>query len=89
MDNNMKKITEIDGTEMLHRTGEIPWESYPHQKRLKQACFKQAFSKPQQEFLKKLGYAARPHPKHNPTIEVFVNDEQMTERDRLMLLLLF
>lgn len=85
----MKKIAEIDSTEMLFRTGEIPWESYPHQRRLKQACFKQAFSKPQQEFLEKHEYAARPHPKHNPTIEVFVNEERMTERDRLMLLLMF
>lgn len=84
----MKKICECNAIEFYNRTGEMPWT---HQKkyRLKKHCIEILFSPAQKQFLEKHSYTARPHPKHSPTIELFVDEQKFTDQDWTVVRLLF
>lgn len=87
----MKKICEIDGAESYARTGELPllnsWKSRRYC--VNSAWLELHFTDAQRRFLDQLTWTARPHPKHNPTIELFVDETDLTDRDWTVIRLLF
>lgn len=81
----MKKITELDGARLYAQTGTMPWE----RKNLNREWLERAFTPAQRRFLEKHRYTARPHPKHSPTIEIFINEHTLQEQEYTMMRLLF
>lgn len=84
----MRKITEIDALTVYQQTGVHPWQ-YTSKYRLNPEWCEQAFTTPQLRFLEKHSYTARPHPRHNPTIELFIDEQTLTERDWTLIRLMF
>lgn len=76
----MKKIAEIDSVEIYQKTQLMPRH---------EGWWEVAFTEPQQRFLKKHHCVSRPHPKHSPTVELFIDEHSLTERDWTLLALLF
>lgn len=85
----MRKLTEIDAIESYQQTGMMPWLYFAAKHRLKSEWVEQAFTQAQQQFLEKHKWCARPHPRHNPTIEIFIDEQTLTERDWTVIQLLF
>lgn len=86
----VKKILEIDATETYHRTGQLCWNSHSRKRsQLNTEWIHSVFTPAQQQFLKKHSYTARPHPKHSPTVEIFINEQTLTESEWTVLHLLF
>ena len=85
----MRKICEIDAAEVYHRSGEMPWDNSLRKSRLNTAWIQQAFTTPQRQFLEKHRYTLRPHPKHNPTVELFIDEQDLRETDWTVIRLLF
>ena len=85
----MKKVCEIDAAEVYQRSGQMPWNFNARKFRLNSEWVQLAFTEPQRKFLEKHSYAARPHPKHSPTVEIFVNEQDITELDKTLMHLLF
>ena len=87
----MKKICEIDAATSYARTGELPlgytWKSRKH--RVNRSWFDRHFTTAQKQILEQHGYTARPHPRHNLTIELFINENNLTDRDWTLIRLLF
>ena len=84
----MRKITQLDAIEVFVHTGIMPWQDTTKH-RLRLEWVEQAFDPAQRQFLEKHSYTARPHPKHSPTIEIFINEHILTERDWTLIGLLF
>lgn len=91
----MKKICEIDAVRVYADTGVMPWRINPRytngrrRHRLQTEWFEAAFSPSQQTLLNKIGYTARPHPKHSPSVGIYIDRHAMTEQDWTMLRLIF
>mgnify|MGYP003564277386 FL=1 len=86
----MKKICEIDAMLIYQRTGSMPWDNrVTDHHRLKAEWMNSAFTEPQRRFLEKHSYAARPHPRHSPNVEIFVDEQKLCEQDWTHLRLLF
>lgn len=85
----MRKITEIDATEIYSQIEVMPWKPHVPRHELKQTWLDHTFTPAQQNILIKLNYTARPHPKHNPTIEIFINEQLCTPRDWTLIQLIF
>lgn len=91
---SMKKISEIDASEvyantgvMYHYTTTIKRKSRRNQP--SNGWLEAAFSPAQLKFIKDNSVVFRPHPKHNPILEMFVDETQLDDQDLLMLHLLF
>lgn len=84
----MKKICEIDAAEVYHQTGELPWQGTTKHRLQPEWC-ELVFTTPQLKFLEKHSYTARPHPRHSPTVEIFINEQDLTEQDWTLIRLLF
>ena len=85
----MRKITQLDAIESYRQTGIMPWLHPAAKHRLKPEWVEQAFDPAQRQFLEKHSYTARPHPRHNPTVEIFIDEHILTERDWTVIRLLF
>ena len=85
----MRKLTEIDAIESYQQTGIMPWLYSATKHRLRPEWVEQAFDPAQRQFLENHSYTARPHPKHSPTIEIFIDEQTLTERDWTLIGLLF
>jgi hypothetical protein len=91
----VKKIFEIDAVPVYAMTGLMPWRVNPRYTRgrrrhvVSAEWFCVALTPSQQLFLRDHGYTMRPHPAHNPTVEVFVQHENFTDRDWCLAALLF
>ena len=88
--NTMKKICNIDGIAVYARNG-IAFDGWSSKNLTKRNLdwAKGAFSEPQLNMLNTHGYVLRSHPRHSPTIEVFIDDKTMSPEDWTMLRLLF
>ena len=88
----MRKIAEIDSVE-AYRGGATEsvwlnaWSS--RRKRINPEWLKLALAPAQLEFVLKHEPVFRSHPRHSPTVELFVDDRTMTERDWTIAGLLF
>jgi len=85
----MKKVCEIDAAKVYHKTGEMPWDFNARKCRLNSEWIKQTFSPAQIDFLERHSYTVRPHPKHNPTVEVYINEQGISDKEWTLIRLLF
>jgi len=85
----MKKICEIDSVHSFAKTSYLPMIHVWSRKQVNPKWYHSHFSKKQQQFLEQHGYAIRPHPRHNPTLELFINEVNLTDRDWTVIRLLF
>jgi hypothetical protein len=86
----VKKIMEIDAAEIYHRTGQLCWNSDSRKRsRLNSNWLAHAFTPAQINFLEKHSYTIRPHPKHTPTVEVYINEQGISDREWTLIRLLF
>lgn len=92
----MKKIAEIDGIGVIVEDQVIcpwiaKWYSGRHREKrtLNPKWYEAALSSAQKQFLKNQKYVFRPHPRHSPCIELFIEEKDLDIRDEIMLQLLF
>lgn len=85
----MRKICEIDGAESYNRTGELPLAGWHSKNRVNTQWVKLHFTEAQQQFLDKHQWSIRHHPRHFPTLELFVDETDLTEQDWTVVRLLF
>jgi hypothetical protein len=89
----VKKICEIDGVKIFHETGitaGLTPVSPGSKKRIPDPNWVAvAFTPAQRKFIEDKNPVFRPHPRHNPTIEVFIDESTLDSRDWFMLHLLF
>lgn len=86
----MRKIQNIDSAEQYYRTGELPFLiQFRSGRRPNPRWIEQVFNPAQLTLLNRLGYVIRPHPKHRSTVELYILDQHLTERDWTALRLLF
>lgn len=91
----MRKITERDSIEIYNQIGIMPWRSNPKYSKSKtrhqidRYWLDHTFTPAQQNILIKLNYTARPHPKHNPTVEIFIDEQLCTPQDWTLIYLMF
>jgi len=87
----VKKICEIDPTLAYSQTDLRPftvtWRKRRY--RVNPKWFDAHFNTAQKQILEKYRYTIRPHPRHNPTIELFIDETELEERDWTMIRLLF
>jgi hypothetical protein len=89
----MKKICEIDTITVYSKTGitynkRSVWRKTRHiQPSLE--WLEAALLPAQLKFIEDKNPVFRPHPKHNPTMELFVDETMLDERDWTVLHLLF
>lgn len=76
----MKKIAEIDSALVYEKTGVMPYD---------RNWLQAALTVPQYDFVTQFEHAHRCHPKHAPTRELFVNENQLSDRQFTVLRLLF
>jgi hypothetical protein len=79
----VRKILEISGPEVYARTG-LVFCNNP-----KLEWLTAALNEAQIDFLENKKYSVRPHPKHMPTIELFVDETTVDTCEWSMLYLLF
>jgi len=84
----MKKVTEINSVDIYAETGVFPWY-HSGDGKINPEWVTVTFSAPQIDFLEKHSYTVRPHPRHNPTVEVFINEQNCTAKDLTVMRLLF
>ena len=84
----MKKICEIDGPSVYQQAPYIVRQPTCIT-RIAIDWLEAAFTPAQLKFLEKRRAVLRPHPKHNPTLELFVDEKDFDSRDWTILHLLF
>ena len=93
----MRKIYQIDSIKIYEQTGVFAhlgprtYTRKPNTKNqhLHDEWLQAALSTAQRKFIEKRITTFRPHPRHNPTVEVYVDEQQLTERDWTLVHLLF
>jgi len=87
----MKKVCEIDAAEVYNQIGIGVFDLTRSKRRYRvnPEWFDRYFTTAQKQILEQHGYTLRPHPRHNPTIELFVDEQQLTDRDWTLIRILF
>jgi len=87
----MRKIHEIDCVEVgIHPYGQVgSRRRHRPSYKFKAEFIEAALSNGQLMFLEDKHWRMRPHPRHNPTIELFIEEEELTARDWTVIGLLF
>jgi len=86
----MRKIVNIDGAASYAQTGCRPLVNvWSKRYRVNPDWFDAHFTELQKKILNTRGYTIRPHPRHNPTLELFINETDLTKRDWTVIRLLF
>lgn len=89
----MRKVCNIDSAEVYAQSNllyDYKWHGNNRKAgQRNKEWLNAALTEPQVIMLESHGYALRTHPKHSPTIEVFIDERTMTETDWTMLRLLF
>jgi hypothetical protein len=84
----MRKICEIDGVEVYQKARYIVRQPTCIT-RIGTEWLEAAFTPAQLKFLEKRHAVLRPHPKHNPKLELFIDETDLDRRDWTVLHLLF
>lgn len=84
----MKKVCEINGITLFINSKHII-QRPTRVSRVNDQWLTAAFTPSQLKFLRDCNAVLRPHPRHNPTIELFVDESTLDDRDWTMLHLLF
>lgn len=87
----MLKILELDSAKLYSQNRVHAWchSSWSKKRRINPEWAKIALNSSQQKFLENRRAVFRPHPRHNPTIELFIDESTLDSRDWTMLYLLF
>jgi hypothetical protein len=93
----MRKILEINSVEVYSRTGafgHLGHRAYTRKpntgnQHLHDAWIRAALTPAQFVFNENKITTFRPHPRHNPTVEVYVDEQELTDRDWTIIHLLF
>jgi hypothetical protein len=90
----LRKIAEIDSAAVYAARGLLPFKHFTRYNgkmrwKADPQWIEVALTPAQYNFLKDRTVVFRPHPRHNPTIEVFVDKTTLSERDKFILSLLF
>jgi hypothetical protein len=88
----MRKICEIDSIKLFSENPTGCWYAIRQPtclSRLKNDQLEIAFTPAQLKFLENRHAVLRPHPKHNPTLELFIDETDLDSRDWTMLYLIF
>ena len=81
----MRKILEIDAVSIAKQSNLV----YSRYYQPREQWIEAALSTPQWEFLRDKKYVFRSHPKHSPTVELFIDENTVDESEWSMLYLLF
>lgn len=86
----MRKICEIDCIKLYTENPVSAWQGvWSKKRRINPEWVKLALTPSQLKFLENRQAVFRPHPRHNPTIELFIDETGLDSRDWTMLYLLF
>ena len=93
----MRKIYQIDSIQVYSRAGLFAYLRHrPYTRRpntvnqhLHDEWIQSALTPAQFRFIENRITTFRPHPRHSPTVELYVDEQQLTERDWTLLRLLF
>ena len=93
----MRKIYQINSIQVYSQTGVFahlghrPYTRKPNTRNqhLHDEWLQAALTPAQFRFIEKRITVFRPHPRHNPTVELYVDEQQLTEPDWTLLRLLF
>jgi hypothetical protein len=93
----MRKISEINSVAVYSRSGVFShlgpraYTRRPNTRNAHQhdAWLRAALTPPQFGFIEKRITVFRPHPRHSPTVEVYVDEHELTESDWTVIHLLF
>jgi hypothetical protein len=93
----MRKIAEIDSIQVYSRTGRfahLGHRAYTRRPNTRNAhrhdeWIQSALTPAQFRFIENRITTFRPHPRHNPTVELYVDEQQLTEPEWTLLRLLF
>lgn len=86
----MRKLQNIDSVEHYDRTGELPFLiEFRSRRRPNPRWIEQVFTPAQLTLLNRLGYIIRPHPRRRSIVELYILDDDLTERDWTAIRLLF
>lgn len=88
----MKKIAEVNAVRVLDETGvNLNLLSIRKNKRWQfdEDWIEAAFTPAQKKLFEGKRLVLRPHPRHNPTIEVFLDESEITDVDEMMIALIF
>jgi hypothetical protein len=93
----MRKIHQIDSIQVYSDTGLFaylrhrPYTRRPRSRNqhLHDAWISAALTPAQQRFIENRITTFRPHPRHSPTVEVYIDEADLTERDWTLIRLLF
>jgi hypothetical protein len=85
----MKKICEIDDVAIHAEHGVTSKITWSRRRIPDPEWIAVAFTPAQRLFMENKKIAFRFHPKHNPTIEVFIDESELDSRDWTVLRLLF
>ena len=86
----MKKLCEIDSVEIYAKVGKRPFSNpWARKRKVNPDWVSAALNNAQQTFLLDKKYVLRPHPKHSPTLELFVDPFTVSDCEWSMAHLLF
>jgi hypothetical protein len=93
----MRKIHQIDSIKVYEQTGQfahLGHRTYTRKPNTRNAhmhdeWLQAALTPAQLKFIQDRITVFRPHPRHSPTIEVYVDEQQLTDRDWTVIHLLF
>jgi hypothetical protein len=93
----MRKIHQIDSVQVYSDTGLFahlrhrPYTRRPNTRNqhLHDAWIQAALTPAQFRFIENRITTFRPHPRHSPTVELYVDEQELTDRDWTLLRLLF
>ena len=93
----MRKIAEINSVQVYSRTGvfsDLGHRTYTRRPNtrnahLHDAWIQAALTPAQFRFIENRITTFRPHPRHGSTVELYVDEQQLTDRDWTLLRLLF
>jgi hypothetical protein len=86
----MKKICNIDSIKLYNENSIYPWlNEWTRKRKINPDWIKASLSPAQQKFLENRRAVFRPHPRHTPTIELFIDETELDSRDWTVLYLIF
>jgi hypothetical protein len=86
----VKKICEINCIELYSQHPISAWNNaWSKKRKIRPEWIEVALTPAQRKFIENRSPVFRPHPRHSPTIELFIEETTMSDRDWTIAALLF
>ena len=87
----MRKICEIDSIAAYGQgaTASVWHNGWSRRRKINPVWIEQVLSPAQLRYVENRKTVFRPHPRHSPTIEMFIDEENLSERDWTLIRILF